>query len=366
MVMTILKTIFQLLLVLSYGLALFDNNKNEKKTTSKKEEEKTTKLETIVSTIIVLVTLGTFIGGIIFVLTKHQKLIWIFTIISIPVYLSYITGTYESVSILRKVVHTNKKEKLSTKEYWAIDMISYGFFLVTALNIPSKLMTYIKGLESATVSDFLYITLYIIFNFAYIFFICALSSRPLKSFSKLALKLNLILKNKTKFKLGDFFINGIDKNNFRRPLLVKIIEKTKQSRNLLHVLVWILSPIFIALDICLTISRILGSFLIETIGYVVLLLRMIKTTIGKIVVYINNLSDRRFVATSFRIALILTLALTVVTNRYSPLFKLYDPSTAVLEFISSTILIPVIFEWIGSVRRKNPNNKNQKKQLAHK
>ena len=79
---------------------------------------------------------------------------------------------------------------------------------------------------------------------------------------------------------------------------------------------------------------------------------MVKQTIGRVVTWINNLSDRRLVAVSFRVALIVTLVATVIINRYTPIFREYEPSTEGLEFVASTILIPVIFEWISSMKRK--------------
>ena len=98
--------------------------------------------------------------------------------------------------------------------------------------------------------------------------------------------------------------------------------------------------------------KILTSFLLECIGYIFLLFRLVKQSLGKIAIWINNLSDRRMVATSFRLALITTLALTVAVNRYTPLLQEYESSTNILEFVAGGILIPVIFEWITSARNK--------------
>ena len=108
----------------------------------------------------------------------------------------------------------------------------------------------------------------------------------------------------------------------------------------------------IVVDACWVIVKMLWSFVITSIGYIFLILRLIKRTIGKVTAWVNNLLDRRLVATSFRVALIATLAITVVTNRYTPLLRESEISTEVLEFVASTILIPVIFEWISSTKNK--------------
>ena len=77
---------------------------------------------------------------------------------------------------------------------------------------------------------------------------------------------------------------------------------------------------------------------------------MIKRTVGKMIVWINHLSDRHVVVISFRVALIAALTITVIRNRYEPLLKEYEASTGTLEFIASAILIPVIFEWISTTK----------------
>ncbi len=54
-----------------------------------------------------------------------------------------------------------------------------------------------------------------------------------------------------------------------------------------------------------------------------------QKTIARLCEWISNLSDRRVVSMSFRIALITALTLTVIINRYQPFLKLYDESTVV-------------------------------------
>lgn len=142
-------------------------------------------------------------------------------------------------------------------------------------------------------------------------------------------------------------------------LTLKIIESSKRRYGLLYIITLIFIPILIGIDVSLIVLRVLYSFLLEAIGYVFLFLKVIKKAVGKTVIWINNLSDRRLVATSFRVALIMTLALTVSINRYTPLLRAYDASTGVLEFVAGTILIPVIFEWIASNKTKQNKCKNE-------
>lgn len=77
---------------------------------------------------------------------------------------------------------------------------------------------------------------------------------------------------------------------------------------------------------------------------------MVKKTVNRISNWILGLSDKRVVVISFRIALIMALICIVILNRYQSIFKMKDASTAVLEFVASAIIIPVVFEWINSVK----------------
>ena len=354
MIINIAKTIFTWSFVISLFLSIFiDLNKKDRSSLQHSKEDETSKIESVITTIIVLITIATIIGVFLLIIFKYEKLRWITALAGIPLYLSYVVGTYSSVGIIRNLVQIESKDRLSARENWAIQTISYVLFFIDVYKLPTKLMDFLKNIENNMIYDLLYITSYIGTLFLYTFLICALLSRPMILLSKLLIKLNGFLRSKTKiFKIGDFFVKEIDKNNLKRPILLKLVGVMKMRCKVLYVLVWVLSPILIIIDVCLFVLQILHSFLFECIGYLLLLLRMIKRTLGKLMLRINNLLDRKLVATSFRVALIVTLTLTVIVNRYTPLLKEYDASTGVLEFVSSAILIPVIFQWIVATNTK--------------
>ena len=88
----------------------------------------------------------------------------------------------------------------------------------------------------------------------------------------------------------------------------------------------------------------------SAIGYIVTFFRAVKRAIVALVSWELKLSDKHIVAVSFRLALIFALVSIVVLNRYQPVFKEYEESTAVFEFLASSIIIPIVFEWIYSIR----------------
>lgn len=117
---------------------------------------------------------------------------------------------------------------------------------------------------------------------------------------------------------------------------------------------YLLLPFAFVIDIIFLIIRVLIYTVIwYSIGYICILIRLIKKTLDKLSNWISDLSDKRIVAISFRIALIMALVCIVVMNRYQPIFKEQEARTAVLEFVASAIIIPVIFEWINSAKNNH-------------
>ena len=122
-----------------------------------------------------------------------------------------------------------------------------------------------------------------------------------------------------------------------------------------------LFPITFVLDMVINFVNILVSLANSSVGYICIICVLIYGEIKKIANKILTLSDRKIVAISFRFALIMALIVIVALNYYSTIFKM-EESITVLEFIASTILIPVVFEWISSIKnneiKKYNNSKN--------
>ena len=73
-----------------------------------------------------------------------------------------------------------------------------------------------------------------------------------------------------------------------------------------------------------------------------------------IVRWIDCLSVRRVIVISFRIAIIAALLLLVALNEYG-IFCTSKETTAVVEFIASVLIIPIVFEWVHSALKKHEN-----------
>ena len=352
MMLDFAKTVFGLLFPVSLLLSVFFY-REEKIEDRTPQDQDITKQQFIIRMIGWLVAFAIFMTGVILANFKYKSLAWICIAIAMPMYLGRVAGTYVSVGIIGNVVRSKKIDKLSVREHWAIETVAYTLFFLDVYKLPAKLLEYVANLENVPVSDCLYMTLYVLLLFLYVFLSCALLPVPLFLLSKLLIKLNVLIRDKTSiFKVGNYFIQQIEKNITDRPFLEKMLESTKNKHIIYRIGVWMISPVIVVAGACWLIAKMLWSFVMTSVGYIFLILRLMKRTVGKVTAWINNLSDRLLVATSFRVALIATLAITVVSNRYTPFFREYDASTAVLEFIASAILIPVIFEWISSTKSK--------------
>ena len=291
--------------------------------------------------------------GIVALWTSLFEYIWIFTVVSTPLYLEYITGAYVSVNILGNVIKENSHDKLSTREKNAIEIIAYVIWYLGNTNLYNWVEKNIIQCPNVVLSDALLAFLYIIVLLVYTFFILALLPTPLFCGIKF---LRFIVKNFPRKKQLEMFGNWlIEHINFpvkTKPILVHAINYAKEcNQRITKYLIYLLLPVVYFVDIIKLIISFICAFFVSTVGYLVLLFRLIKTSMKRFFLWILNLSDKRIVAVSFRVALIFAFISVVAMNRYQPFFREYEKSTAVFEFLASSIIIPIIFEWISSARK---------------
>lgn len=354
MAIYIARKFFTWVFPISLILSLFMSWKKIDKNSIQLNDNAPTKSESAIKIIeSVAIAIISVIAFILFLVNCKQ---WAFALVIFcaPVYLGRAVGTYQSIGIIGSVVGIDKADKLSNREYWAFETVSYALWFADFYKFSDKLLAYVVAIPNTIVSDFLCIIVHVLLLFLYVFLSCALLPPPLFFFSKLLIKLNKIIRNKLHPSfVSDYFITRIDQPINSISLLVYFLEKTTNRHVVLRIITFVLSPILFLSDTVLFLVGMLCSFASTSLGYIFLLFRMVKRTAGKIIVWINNLSDRRIVIISFRVALIGAFTITVVNNRYMPLVKNYEASTAVLEFVASAILIPVTFEWISAMREKN-------------
>lgn len=357
-VLNVLKRIFNSLFIvfifLSFGIELKKVFlESPKENTAQDNESNTNDWKEKVKSITLLASIVIFVTVIIVIMIKARHLYWLIIIMGVPIYLEWIAGTYQSFVIIGGVVKASASGKLSTKERAAISVLAYALCIFGDLSIFEDFIEKIYDYTNVYLSDMLVALIYILIFYLYIFFSCAL-------FYSLTITLINILKSiydkllwKDKIKIiGNYWVSKIDKPMTTKSVLIaawEIISKWDQSINWIR---YLLLPILFVMDIIIMFIVVLVSMINSSIGYIWILVRMVKKTISKLVRWLLNLSDKRIVAISFRIAFIMALICIVILNRYQPIFKEQEASTAILEFLASAIIIPIVFEWINSIRNK--------------
>ena len=303
------------------------------------------KLAIILSAIVVLIV------GVVFIVINIKNLYWLIIFISVPTYLEQITGTYQSFGIVEKVVKSSNNGKLSFKEQVAIKTLAYALWFLGIYKIFEKVIANSYACTNVYLSDMSVALIYVLAFYLYIFFICSLLPELIFSAIRLLKKIFAILPWKSKIKsCGDFWVNKIEKPIAFKSTLISQWETIGKWKLFIRWIRYLLLPITFVLDIIIMLINVMISFISSSVGYFFVLARMVKKTVNRISNWTLGLSDKRVVVISFRIALIMALICIVILNRYQSIFKMEDASTAVFEFVASAIIIPVVFEWINSVK----------------
>ncbi|OUP55922.1 hypothetical protein B5F14_10015 [Faecalitalea cylindroides] len=355
-IIDVLEKIFNILLPFSLLAIIFEEYKQNISKNTKKTEVVVTEdirsswksnVETFMS---ILITIFLIFGAI--YLCIECKMSWILTFFAFPLYIQQVIEAYLSVGVVRDVISASQIEKLSLREKKAIGAIAYIVCLCGVFNIFEKILNTVGKIENPIIWDFAMTLSYVFLEFLYIFFIFTFFPNILFVVFNILKKMSRFFPLTKKFKKCEYyFIEKCDKGIKINFFVIKSIDKILE-RGLINRLIGIIFlPISFCIDIILSSFLILITMVRSLIGYLFLLFRLFIQTMKKIAKWISQLSDRRIVAMSFRIAIILALVITVITNRYQPFLQKNVESTSVLEFVASSIIIPVIFEWIYSIRQ---------------
>jgi len=351
-----LKNIFNILLPVTL-IIFFLTGMKEKKVTEKADIENFSNNNELEWQNRIKILLEVFsnvimIGLILFTWIK-LRVYWIFWAFCISVYIKHLVNFYLSIGIVGNVVKSNSKDKLTVQELAAIEALAYVLWLIGLYDGFEWVIGKATEFSNVIVSDLLLIVLHIAIVFMYAFLICALLPVSLSFCLNILKWVDKYIPGKEKLqKCENIFIKKIEAPFEIKSWLIILIDFIRNKSGLKKYIWYVLIPFVFVIDIIKFIVLAICSMVFSTIGYVLFLCRLIKKTVKHILNYILSLSDKRIVSVSFRIAFIIALTCTVVLNRYQPFLKLQDTSTAVLEFVASSIIIPVVFEWIYSFKNR--------------
>lgn len=364
-ILNILEHTFNVLVPISIFILLFVHikkislcsSKNNTKCDCLDNNDPKPKWENTVEAVILISTALVFLVLSFWVLIKIKNQNWIIRIITLPVYLEQIIIIYQSIKIVQNVVKSHDGGMLSFRELTAINTLAYLTWFLKLQNIFEKIIEHLYNSIHIYLTDILIAFIYVLIFSLYIFFICALFSELIIIFFKSLKNISTKLSCKVKIEnCEDFWISKIGENIPFSSTLIFQWKFFGKHTQYIHWLRYLLLPVTFVLDIIITLFNVLITLIINSIGYVFILIRLLKRTLFKFINWLLSLSDKRIIAISFRVSIIMALVCIVVTNRYHSIFRVQESSTAVLEFIASAIIIPIIFEWINSFKNNHVNS----------
>ena len=279
-----------------------------------------------------------------------------FLIIFIPIYyiIKQISDALPKAEEIACIVLGKSNDNWSTHNFYALVILSIAFSCLHFSPVIPKIKSLIQPFLAQSTQEWFSILLFCVTLSILIFLIISIAISPLKLVSKICL--SIITKM-------DSCINGPCKklNNIipetlaSESLAISLIGKSKSYGLFKKTILLFIFPFACSYDIFKVSFQILISFFISILWYTICIFSYINFFFFKIWKSIANTSEKSVVIVAFRISLILGLCLTVIINRYVPFFASPETPSAIIEFIASVIIIPVILEWIMSFRKRGPD-----------
>lgn len=291
------------------------------------------------------------LAGFLFLNFRFKEYRWIFLIFSLSVYLEHIINTYQSISVLKKILMSNEDQPLSGRENNALLFISVFLCVLNMMRIPENAIKLITACTYDILADILLCIFYVLLIFSYSFlsfvflpkiiynFLCFWKRRHREEGSK-----------SRSIRFRNYFLSCLSVQKRPEELTICLIKFVKVKDKIFWKMGYIFIPLIYVIDLGVLLIWNVYAILCQIVGYILSLIVLLRNSILKGVLWTLQLTTKRTVAIIFRISIILALIFVVAWNRYHPFFRLFDSSTAVFEFIASAIIIPIMFEWIISAK----------------
>lgn len=251
---------------------------------------------------------------------------------------------------LKDIIFGNKETKeLSNEERLAFDSF-VNFLALIYLYIPrEKILTYFLSLNVDLIIKEIFLTfIFLVYFFITSFFTVFLLDLPFKHLRKIC---NIVFEFLDKTYKNILKYIGKKGNDWRpRALLTKLVLNFSNSHSgMFKIASYFLLLIAFVLDFIIVAIRLFYIFVVYVfVGSIIELLRWIGLFLLKIIETLTSIPESKAMKNSFRLALIISVVLVAISIRYSFLIVFDDSYVGISEFISSAIVIPLIFEWIYS------------------
>lgn len=340
--------------IIPIAIKIISNHRNSIKQTSKEQTTNITssferRTDTIISIFILFCILLLFL----YFFYKQNHIV-IFFSITLFVVDNINKGYFYSGKIV-KILNSFKNDNLSIGEWQVILGFIYFISLIFTYKIPNKLIDYISNIENEFISDLSLL----LFLFASSVLSIFLSGLLLFEFIKFFLQIiPKIIKPTFGNKLNKLFIRieYLFNKEIEEYKTIAYFRKNKQKTIIFYLSI----TIFFIIDVLYAIFDFFSKFIIGILFYTLIIVYRIFKSLKGLKFWIFRLSDRKVTVIIFRVSFIFALISLVTFNRISPLTKMGIESTEILEFIASSLIIPLVLSWIMEYSNlRNSENKNK-------
>lgn len=285
---------------------------------------------------------------IVLILSYIYKVYFVMAIIILSYVLRQVVRSFPSAQTLGNIVKGKANKILGANEYFSIVTLAITVTYFNSYGILDKAIEYARCQSNSILSDWMLLGLCVCSIAITAFFICSLALKPIKIMAQACIKIcsHIGRRNKSFFTKLE---NHINSPYNTKTLTAVLIDHSKIHGYIFCAISWLFFPIAAVLDILRIILFLTYSIAISCVWYIMCIAIYVLKISSKIGKWILSLSDQHVVAISFRIATILGFGCTVIINQYEPFLK-NQGTTTVFEFISSTIIIPIILEWVLSYK----------------
>ena len=332
-------------------------NASEKVETGIKEKEnKQGCLVELIVMIVAIVVIVILAYGL-YQFVPIKKIMWILIPLVVILYSRKSYFFMSSAENFRKIMSNKSEEKLSIFEQFTVFTIgmfvSFIFLYDLLFHIKDKAFRVIVSNVEGNLGEILYITLYCVLIYILFFFICIIASSLSLSVYKGLMSIKRVMEKNNIAKKTVIFAKKIAKRDeIIQCTLVNKISYLKKG-----IIKTIIIPFSIIIDGILEAFYILFSILEDGVAYLILSLMFIFNVITHFFRYVSKLSQRRIIRLSCRFSLIIAVALTVIMNRLMPIVTLNKNVTAIVEFVGSAIVIPLILESVVLLKGRKKQNR---------
>lgn len=275
------------------------------------------------------------------------KQVWFLMVFCALYYLRLIHQGLSCAMTVSSIIKDTASRKLTFSEKNALTILASLFFLCNPTKLLDTFTSWGSKYFNSYSLDFCTCLIYLVVFFFILFGSVSFFQTPLSllatGYMRLVTRIPVGFKQK--------YLRAIqDKDLHVRTKFwcVSFVAFAKKRTKLWRLLLLLCVPLVVSADFLVTLLAYCREVVREILVSILRVLHQLVKLLNKLFDGIINCSDRRIVAMSFRVATVASIASIVIINRIDPIFVHTEESTAILEFIASAVVIPVIYSWIST------------------